>query len=408
MTIEVRALPADFERRRWGEVVFAAFGEELHEEEFAIFEQLPVGDRLFGAWDGDALVGGGGVFPFRLTIPGGEVPAAGVTAVGVIPTHRRRGILTQLMRRQLDDARQRAEPVAILWASEGSIYQRFGYGLASLAGSIEVERARTAYRVPVEREGRLRLISRDEASRLFPAVYDRVRVQRPGFFARPEPWWELEILADPESRRHGAGPKYYAVHEVDGKTEAYVMYRIHHEWDAAGSKSRLQVIELIAGTTRALRETWRFVFDVDLVHTITAPRLEPDHPLLLLLAEPRRLGFRLGDALWLRIVDLPAALGARSYRGHGSLVLQIADGFCPWNDGRWKLEADEDGVRVERTDVRADLLADITDLAAVYLGGFTFGQLAAAGRVVECSAAGLKRADDLFRTDVAPWCPQVF
>ena len=312
------------------------------------------------------------------------------------------------MRRQLDDVRERGEPVAILWASEGGIYQPFGYGLASLGGSIDVERSRTAFRVPFEPEGRTRLVDREEANAVFPDVFERVRAERPGFFARSAEWWELEVLADPERHRRGAGPKFYALHEVDGRAEGYTIYRIRHGWDMRVARSTLEVRELKATSTRATRELWRFVFDVDLIHAIRADHLEPDHPLLLMLAEPRRLGFTLSDALWLRIVDLPRALTARGYRAPGSVVFDVADAFCPWNAGRWRLEADEGAARVERTSDDAEIALEAADLAAAYLGAFTFAELVRAGRVAELSPGAVERADRTFATALAPWCPQVF
>ena len=408
MTVEIRPFPRDLPYRRFAEVIAAAFGEEATEAELPNWERLSERDRILCAAEGETLVGGGAAFSFRLTVPGDEVPAAGVTAVGVLPSHRRRGILTQMMRRQLDDVRERGEPVAILWASEGNIYQRFGYGLTSLTAAIEIERSRTAFRVPFEPEGQVRLVGRDVARNVFPTIYDRLRAERPGFLDRSSTWWEVEVLADPESRRRGAGPKFYAVHEVDGRPEGYAIYRIRHDWDPRGPKSVLEVRELIATSIRATRELWRFVFDVDLIQTIRADQLQPDHPLLLLLAEPRRLGLTVSDALWLRIVDLRGALAARSYREPGSLDVEVIDSFCPWNAGCWRLEVDGSGRRVERMEGRAGLRLDAADMAAVYLGAFTFADLARAGRAVELSDGALSAADRLFATDGAPWCPQVF
>lgn len=408
MAIEVRPFPPDAEYRLFAEAVGSAFLEETRDVDIADWERLSERDRLLAAYDGDRIVGGAGAFTFRLTVPGGEVGAAGVTAVGVAPTHRRRGILREMMRIQLDDVRARGEPVAILWASEGSIYQRFGYGLASLAANIEIERLRTDFRLPFEREGDVRLVSATGAVRLFRPAYESLRTEWPGFFTRTDAWWELEIIADQERRRRGAGPKFYALYEVKGRPEGYAIYRSRDEADPHAHRSTLEVLELMATSPRAVRDLWRFVFDIDLIHAIRAERVQPDHPLLLTVAEPRRLGLTLGDALWLRLVDLPAALRARTYRGQGSIVFEVTDSFCPWNEGCWRLESDGAKGRVERADKDPDLAVDVTDLAAAYLGGFSFAQLARAGRIVERSTGAIARADLIFSTDRAPWCPQVF
>jgi predicted acetyltransferase len=408
VAIEIRPYPADADYRPWAERIASAFLDEATDADLKDWERLSERDRLLAAYDGERIVGGAGAFTFRLTVPGGEVGAAGVTAVGVAPTHRRRGILREMMRRQLDDVRERGEPVAILWASEGIIYQRFGYGLASLTANFEVDRAKTAYRLPAEREGDVRLVDRKEAARLFPPVYDDVRRAWPGFFNRNDAFWELQILADPERHRRGAGPKFYALYESNGRAEGYAIYRVRQEGEGRASRDVLEVRELIAGSNRATRDLWRFVFDIDLIHAIRADRVQPDHPLLLTVAEPRRLDFTLGDALWLRLLDLPAAFAARSYREAGSVTFEVSDGFCPWNAGCWRLETDGKKAQLEPAGDKPDLVVDVTDLAAAYLGAFSFAQLARAGRVVERSKGATERADRLFATQRAPWCPQVF
>jgi predicted acetyltransferase len=407
MSIDLR-VPRHDELRPWLEAVERAFGEGVRDERMPHFERIIERDRILAAYDGDAIVGGGAIFSFRLTIPGGEVPAAAVTAVGVLPTHRRRGILTSLMERQLRDAAERGEPVAILWASEGSIYGRFGYGLATLWANIEVPRDRASFRRDVPAEGSVRFVTQDEAERLFPPVYDAVRTVTPGFYDRTEAWWQTEVLDDPEHRRHGAGPRFLVAFEVDGRCEGYVIYRVRSDWEWTGPKSVLEVRELMAATPRALRELWRFCFSVDLIRTVRANLLSPDHPLLHMVNEPRRLDMRIGDALWVRIVDLPAALMARSFAAEDRIVLEVADDLLPSNAGRWLLDARAGAAIVERTAAPADLALDTTDLAAVYLGGSTFDALARSGRGTELTDGARRRADRLFRTDRLPWAPQIF
>ncbi|MDQ3492972.1 MAG: GNAT family N-acetyltransferase [Chloroflexota bacterium] len=403
MSIRIRPLQ-EGELRTWSRTIETAFGEESRDEAFAAFERIAEPDRILAAVDGDAIVGGGGAFTYRLTVPGGEVAAAGVTAVGILPTHRRQGALTQLMRAQLDDVARRGEPVAILWASEGSIYQRFGYGLATLEARLEVPRANSAFRLPAAPEGTSRLVSRETAAEAFPPIYESLRGATPGFFDRSSDWWDVEVLDDPEYHRRGAGPKRFVLYEADGRPEGYLIFRIAGDWE----KRALEVRESMATSSRAIRELWRFCFGHDLITTIRAGRQPADHPLLLLLAEPRHVGLHVGDALWLRILDVAGALSTRSYAKADRLVMELSDTFRPQTAGRWTLDATGDQVRVERTDDPADIALDITDLACLYLGAFSAGDLARAGRTTELTEGAHRRMDDLFRTDQRPWCPQVF
>jgi len=226
-------------------------------------------------------------------------------------------------------------------------------------------------------------------------------------FARSSEWWREYRLPDPEHRRRGAGPRFIALLELDGSPEAYAFYRVRDSWDEGFANSRLLVLEAIATTPVAVREIWRFLFGIDLVARVEASFLPVDHPLTLLVTESRRLRARIGDGLWLRILDVERALASRSYAGAGSLVLELRDEFVPDNAGAWTLEAGADGASARRGG-DAELRLDIRDLASAYLGGFSFGRLAAAGLVEELAPGAVDRADGLFRTAQAPWCPQVF
>ena len=389
-----------------------AFGEDLTDAEFDDWRHTIEPDRLIAAFDGEAPVATAGAFTFRLTVPGGEVRAAGVTAVGVEPGHRRQGILRSLMRHQLDDVRARGEPVAILWASESAIYQRFGYGLGTLNGSFEIERGRTAWLRPWEAEGRMRLVDEAEALATFPPVYEGMRAVTPGALTRTEDWWRWAILRDAEHSRRGASPKYRYLYEVDGAAEGYAIYRTKREWDERGPKGQVLVAEAVALTPRAERAVWSFLFGVDLTRTTKAGRVPVPNPLLLELADPRALGMTTWDGIWVRLVDLPAALAARGYGAAGTLVLEVADAFCPWNAGRWRLAATGDAgsavATAERTAEPADLAVDVADLAAAYLGAFRLTDLARAGRVEELVPGALRRADALFASDRTPWCVTMF
>ncbi len=353
------------------------------------------------ALDSDAIVGGAGAFQFDLTVPGGPVRTAGVTVVGVLPTHRRRGILRELMRTQLEDVHERGEPLAALWASEGAIYGRFGYGLASLSGDMEILRTDAGFARPVEWPGSTRLVGRDEALRLFPRVFDQVAAVTPGMFARTRDWWDKRILSDSEWRRAGGGELAFAALELDGRPDAYAIYRLNFSYTDGVPTGKTVVVEAMGATPGATAAVWRYLLDIDWMAQVEAGLLPVDHPLFLLLLDPNRMKFRVGDGLWLRLVDVGAALAKRSYAVDGDLVFEVSDPFCPWNDARFAL----DGAK---TTAEPDLRLSVDALGSVYLGGFTFADLARAGRVEEAAEGAIARADALFRTDLKPWCPEIF
>jgi predicted acetyltransferase len=385
-----------------------AFAHDISDENIERHVHVMDPDRMHGAFEGDALVGTAGVYPFTFTIPGGSVAAAGVTMVGVLPSHRRKGILTRMMRVQLADAHDRREPIAVLWASEDAIYQRYGYGMASVQGQIDAERGRASFLRDAGPVGRARLVDVDEAVKIFPTVYDRVCEATPGMYARSPEWWRYHRFRDSEDSRRGGGPMWRAVLEIDGAPEAYALYRVFSSWDGGINTGYTQVEEAMGTSPVATREIWRFLFGIDLMERVKAWLLPPDHPLMLSMTEPTRLRFAQVDTFWLRVVDVPAALEARGYRADGFLVFDVNDGFCDWNAGRWHLNVTGGRARVERTTEEPDLLVDVTDLATAYLGAFSFTQMIRAGRVTEKRAGAADLADLMFRTPFAPWCPEIF
>jgi predicted acetyltransferase len=401
VTIEIRN-PGAEELRAAMEATHVAFADPLSDEHFERHSKMLPLERFYAAYDDGLPVGTAADYEFRLTIPGGELPAAGVTWVGVLPSHRRRGILTQLMRRELDDIHERGEPLAVLWASEAAIYGRFGYGVAAPTAQLAADKSRFALRDNPPPEGRTRIVSLDEALEPCRRVYDTVRPHVPGFTARSDEWWTAFRLADPEEWRRGASPKYAVVVELDGAPAAYALYRIKQDWQHGFSNSEVRLVEALAAGPAAERELWRFLFGIDLIARVEG-RVDPASPLFLMVVDPRALHLRVSEGLWLRILDIEAALRARAYTGEREVVLEVRDEFCPWNAGRWRI-----GGGIERTDSDADLELDVADLASVYLGAFTFSRLAAAERVREVKEGALARADDLFRTPRPPYCPEDF
>ena len=368
------------------------------------FDRILPPERVHAAFEGEKAVAGSGSFAFDLTVPGGQVKAAGLTVVGVLPTHRRRGLLRAMMRSQVDAARERGEAAAVLWATEDTIYGQFGYGIASVAAEIDVPREHAISFRQAEIPTEVRLVSLAEAEPLIAPIYGRVARETPGMFARTSAWWQDRLLIDHPWRRQGGGALQCAVLEIGGQTAAYAFYRVNQAFERGSSTGHVFVVEAMGDTPQAMHAIWRFLFGIDLVARLKAIYLPVDHPLLLSVAAPRRLNFLVREGLWVRLIDVGAALSARSYASDDAVVIEVADEFCPWNAGRWRVARNG----VAKTDAPADLACEVASLGCVYLGGFTFAELARALRVRELCAGALTRADTLFRTDRKPWCPELF
>ena len=395
--------PAADELRSVLLTTYSVFGEELKDEDFERDRKVMPLDRVLAAWDGSSPVGVTASWPFELAVPGGVAPAAGVTWVGVLPSHRRRGVLTELMRRQLADVHERGEPLAILWASEAPIYGRFGYGNAAPQTSFDAERSALRLRRGGSARGSVRLVTGDEAAELFPPLYESKRRQRPGLVSRSEGWWREFVLADPEHWRDGASPKFYALLELDGEPAGYALYRVKSKWEDGSPRGELRVVEAFATSTEANEELWRFLFGIDLVERVKCYRLDPSWALWLMVTDARRLHATIAEGLWLRIVDVEAALRARTYGSEAEVVLEVTDALFERNNGRWLV-----GGEPGRTSRDADVAIDLSDLACAYLGAFSFERLADAGLVRELRAGGVARATALFTTPIPPYCPEGF
>ena len=384
-----------------------AFGELWGDAELEAERHVAEIDRVIGAFDGDVAVGCSGAYTFRMTVPGGaEVGAAGVTLVGVSPTHRRRGILRMMMLDLFEQARDRGEPVAVLQASEAAIYQKFGYAIATFSTRFEAPKDKVVFSRPVEGLGQVRVVERDEAIDLASTIYDARRPSINGALNRTDAKWRYHMLDDADWMRGANGHKIRAVLEVEGQARAYAIYRIKAEWDALGPKGVVFVLEVLGLGAAAEQAMWQWIFSLDLIGTVKAERGPVPLPLSLMVTEPRRLNMGLGDSMWLRIIDLKAALEARQYRGPGEIVLDVTDDFCPENAGRWRLTVDADGsgsVQPAAPSLVPDLALDIRELAATYLGTLRFGDLGLAGRVVECRPGALADADAMFGVSTAPF-----
>jgi predicted acetyltransferase len=406
MDVRIRAISPD-EFGAWIRTLEGAFGGRATDEEVERERAVAEVERCLAAFDGDEMVGCAGAVSFTMTVPGGgQIPAAGVTGVGVKQTHRRRGVNSALMRRQLDDVRAGPEAIAVLHASEGGIYGRYGYGIASYSCTIDADRDRSAFVRGYRQAGSMRLLDREQALGAFLPVYDEARRRRPGMMELSPTWFAYRFDEGRFDDRDAAW--FYAAHETGGAIDGYAVYRVKDDWEHALPKSELVVEEVQALTSQAYADAWRFLFDLDLIHRVTAWNRPPDDPLLRLLAEPRRLRFSLKDGLWIRLVDLPRALCERAYAAEGRVVFEVTDAFCPWNEGRYALEAGPAVVECRRTDDEADVALSASELGGVYLGGTTFQQLRAASLVEELRPGAVERADRVFASTPAPNCSFMF
>jgi predicted acetyltransferase len=330
----------------------------------------------------------------------------------VLPTHRRRGILREMMAVQLDDVAEREEPVAVLTASEAVIYGRFGYGVGAQFAKVAVDPRRSAFVADPDVPGSIRLAwSGDtEAVASMAEIYDGWRRTRPGGLSRHEGWWGV-VQRDGEHFQYGRGPAYYALHEdEDGVPDGYALYRIKHDVEDE-EENEVYVEEVVATDPGVDAALWRYLLDLDLTKKVVGMTIPVDDPLKWRLADPRALTVDyLEDWLWVRIVDVPAALEARTYSTSARLMVEVVDDFRP--DGRaggtFRLDASADGAVCERADGEAaDLTITVDALGTAWLGAAPVSTLAAAGRAVG-DAETLRLADALFASHPAPYCNHGF
>lgn len=396
-------------------VLSTAFGDEMSEDGRAQWESFLEFDqgRMVSAFDrggpSEQMIGTGGWVGLDMTVPGGELPTAAITMVSVRPSHTRRGVLRGLMRRMLDDARAQGFPLATLIASEASIYQRFGYGLANRRVALEIDPRRANFLDDPGPVGEFTMLTAEEALEQLPPIYEQARRRHPASFKRSRLWWQKRNLCDLPGARRGGGPFRWVVLTIEGVAQAYAIYNVTAKWDRYGlPDATMQVVEAIGLTPAATREIWRYLFRVDLVSSIDTYRLHEDHPLPLMLANPRLARLNVWDGTWVRLIEVEPALTARRYLTSGTLTLDLADDFCPWNSGVWTLDASPSVATLTRSSGSPDLRISAAALAGLYLGTVKASSLLRAGRLDELTPGAAHRADMLFSWDTPPWCPDNF
>ena len=390
--MELRPISSD-EYEDWYRAEARGHGRELRQGELEAVRPTIEWDRSLVALDQGKSVGTANAHTVGVTVPGGEtLPSANVDLVAVLPTHRRKGIFTRMMAQQLRDIHERGETLAVLVASESAIYGRLGYGIGSQQENWTVATEHKAITIPGEPAGALRFVAPEEARQVLPPIYDRVSSQRPGMVKYGTAMWDLFVLGPAWSV-----PPFRAVYEEGGEALGYAKYQV--------ADGELLVQELMAVTAEAYASLWRLCLDVQRISSVRAERRPLDDPLPQMLEDPRRLDRRVSDRMWLRLVDVGAALSARRYMRCGRLVLEVRDPLCPWNEGRYELEGRADGADCKTSTADADIVLSAADLASTYLGAVRFSTLARARRVEEMTAGALRRADAMFATQLQPWAP---
>jgi predicted acetyltransferase len=407
MPIEVRGIePAEAEHFLSALTTPFAFDTDDDPKALERFSLLFESDRARCAFDGDSIVGTLGVFSLDMTVPGGRVPCAGTTQVTVQPTHRRRGVLRSMIQSHFEEARLRNDPIAALWASDSGIYHRFGYGMASVYAEARIPRGHTKLHRRAPDMLPVRLVDAADVLEVIRPVFDRMVAIRPGSFNRTEEWWARR-LRDIPSDREGATAYRYAVADGPGGPEGYVQYRLKSgDWSSHHGDGEVQVREIIAETPAASASLWTYLMGHDLVTTITTGLLPEDDPLFSILDATRRGAPTVFDQIWLRILDLPAALEARAFSAEGTLVIEATDPM-DGSTSRHRLTVDGGVGTCGPTSDPVDIHLDIEDLGASYLGRPRFRQLARAGRLTG-SPESLTLADRMFAWDPAPWCQEIF
>ena len=344
-----------------------------------------------------------------LTVPAGPGGTAlltvdALTAVSVAATHRRRGLLRSMIGSSLAAAVERGDAVSILIAAEWPIYGRFGYAPATRSATYTLHTRRPGATLSADPAGSVRQVEPAELARHAGAVFERSRRRWPGQVDRAGSWWSRRLGTDGFPAL-STGHATWVLHEGEDGPDGLLGWRVTRDFDGTGELGAVDVVDLAAGSDRAYRNLWAYLCGLDVISEVTLSGRPVEEPVRWLLPDGRALHQRFtGDDVWLRLLDVPAALSARGYGVAGRLVLEVVDpdagGFAA---GRYLLCVDPDGARCTRTDAAAELRVPQRALAAAYLGDHSLRALAVAGGVDEFAPGALDRADAMFATPVRPW-----
>ncbi len=372
-----------------------AFGEHYTQQDAE--DAFAVPPKYVVATLADRIIGVTGHYDFTMTVPGGTLPAPGVTWVAVSPLHRRRGVLRALMERQLRDFAAQGFAAAILTASEGGIYGRFGYGPATSVHHTVIDRRVTRLAGPGEQaSGEVRLLTAEQARSTLPDLHRRWREQTPGALNRTEEWWDYLFL-DREQHRGGMSAKFYLAHP-----EGYVSYRVKEQWNEGIPALQCRIVDYAVSSADAHAALWQVLLGMDLFETIESHQIPADDPLPFLVTDFRQVRTTaVNDGVWVRPIDTAAMLAARSYSADVEAVIEVADPLL--GDQRLALAGGPDGASCEPTDRPAEVSFTLAGLGAAYLGGPRLSTLARAGALRCDDPRLLARLQVAFATDRAPF-----
>ncbi|MET0998583.1 MAG: GNAT family N-acetyltransferase [Marmoricola sp.] len=388
------------------------FQEPSRPEMLELDRQVFDSSRMFGFKVGRRWVSTCGDFERQLTVPGGAaVPTAAVTVVTVHPPYRRRGLLTAMMKHQLEQVAKRGEPLAALWASESLIYGRFGYGPATTRAVLSGTNRRLSFLPGVETTGSVDEVTREEFQKVAPGLHESMRPDRPGTMVRGADEWEFAIF-DQEFARHGASEIRYVLHyDAAGDADGFATYRFKEGGDEE-PEGEVRIKDVWAEEPAAHASIWRYLLDLDLARTFRWWSAPTDEPLRHLVTDARAVGTSLTDNLYLRIADVQAALAARKYAAGVDLVIEVDDPLLPGNTGRYRIVTDGDpegsSADVTRVTSAPDISLGILELGTIYLGGVRLADLHRVRRVTEHTPGAVGAASTAFGWHRAPWCPDMF
>ena len=390
--------------------IVQGFHEDFVADQWEAERKVTEWERCFGFTVEDRWIATCGAYSRVMTVPGGQLPVAAVSIVTVAPPYRRRGLLNQMMKHQLEDVQRReVEPVALLWASESLIYGRYGYGNAAPRLIISGPTRTLSFRPGVSLgAGSVDEVSQEEFLAGASAVHADLVGDRPGALTRTPEWWGVKLF-DPEAWRRGAGPLRFALHfGANGEVDGYATFRVAESNKPAHPGREVRVIDLDAARPDAYAALWRFLLDLDLVRSFSRRIAPVDEPLRYLVADQRAVASEVLDGTYARIVDVPAALAARGYSREVDLVIELTDHLLPANAGRWRVRSAASGAQVNRTDSSPDVTMDIRELGAGYLGGTSFNALLRAGLFLEHTAGAVAQLAAAFSWPSLPFCPDEF
>lgn len=401
MAVEIRTV-SDDEVGAYRQCLMQTFGDEPDGDpdgDDRLRTLIPATQR-WAAFDGSQVVATAGTFDHAIGIPGGgTLPMAGLTMVTVRPTHRRRGILRQLIDAHVTDARARSYPVSGLWASEAGIYSRFGYGIAAWSDAIAIEEARTIELRDRELD-RVEWVDERTARDVVPAVYARATAARPGALRRSDVWWRERRFLEIPFVRAGASKRRHVIARRDGEIVGYLVYRQRGAFEPTKPNGKVEINELVGIDARAELTLWQFAVRVDLFPNVTWWNAPVDDALAWAVTDPRRIARRRTDTLWLRVDDVASTLASRTYGVDGKLVFDS-------HGATWELVVEAGRGACKRSMGTPSLRFADTALAAIFLGGDAPSRLARAD-LIRGTAESLALADRMFGSAIAPWCPEVF